>query len=203
MRLISAIEIFKDPRPPRNVAQPQISIHALCTVAGTGLGKVPVPRLFRPAGGDELLSQGYSHVFACVGHGEYGWKDADGGKLPDMAYQTCAFETQPPYRAFIGGDFGVFMLNAGAFEALEDSFNLVNVAIADKFQWVNITGNLPNVIVSDLVYHHDESALYAATYGRGIWRLKLGADEWRSLGQDAVPIDHGIPANPYSSAPQK
>ena len=117
-------------------------------------------------------AQGYSHVFGCLGHGEDAWKDADGGKLPDMAYQCCAFESNSPHRVFIGGDFGVFMGTPTGFQSLEQSAFLANAAVAASFQWTNITGNLPNVIVSDLKYHQRDACLYASTYGRGIWRLK-------------------------------
>jgi hypothetical protein len=37
--------------------------------------------------------------------------------------------------------------------------------------WFNISGNLPNVVVTDLVYHRKSRSLVAATYGRGIWWL--------------------------------
>jgi hypothetical protein len=33
--------------------------------------------------------------------------------------------------------------------------------------------NLPDVMVVDLVYHTGKKTLYAATYGRSIWRLPL------------------------------
>ncbi len=173
MRLISSIAIFTEPGKPRIAGQVTLSIHCLCTVAGTGLGSVPIPKLFRPqSGNDQRIDQGYSHVFGCLGRGEDGWKDADGGKLPDMAYQCCAFETNPPYRLFVGGDFGVFMGSPAGFQKLEQFVFDPNANAPDDFAWTNITGNLPNVIVSDLVYHHKEACLYASTYGRGIWRLK-------------------------------
>ncbi len=172
-RMITSIRIFTVPGPPSDPQQPQLATRALCTVAATGLGRVPVPRLFHPESGSGLMRQAYSHIFACLGHGEYGWKDADGGRLPDVTYRCCAFETRPPYRAFVGGDFGILMVDSRGFQALEQSFNLCNAPVADQFGWVNVSGNLPNVIVTGLVYHHGESALYAATYGRGIWRLNL------------------------------
>src|SRR5258708_5598597 len=40
-------------------------------------------------------------------------------------------------------------------------------------RWASVAGNMPNVVVSDLVYHHGDRILTAATYGRGIWRLDL------------------------------
>ena len=52
----------------------------------------------------------------------------------------------------------------------------------DNYEWVTISGNLPHVIVSDLVYHHQDRILTASTYGRGIWRLKLDEAGWKALG---------------------
>jgi len=39
--------------------------------------------------------------------------------------------------------------------------------------WMNLTKNLPNATVIDLVYHLKTKSLYAATYGRSIWRLRV------------------------------
>ena len=39
--------------------------------------------------------------------------------------------------------------------------------------WTNATGNLPNVMVVDLVFQTSTKQLFAATYGRSIWRLQL------------------------------
>jgi hypothetical protein len=38
---------------------------------------------------------------------------------------------------------------------------------------MNLTKNLPNATVIDLVYHLNDKSFFAATYGRSIWRLKL------------------------------
>jgi hypothetical protein len=43
----------------------------------------------------------------------------------------------------------------------------------DGMRWASIAGNMPNVVVSDLIFHHDDQILTAATYGRGIWRIKV------------------------------
>ena len=37
-----------------------------------------------------------------------------------------------------------------------------------------MSGNLPCVVVSDLVYHDKDRTLTAATYGRGVWRIRPG-----------------------------
>jgi hypothetical protein len=56
---------------------------------------------------------------------------------------------------YVGNDAGVFVLDSAAGT------------------WMNLTKNLPNAMVVDLVYHEKDAALSAATYGRSIWRLKL------------------------------
>jgi hypothetical protein len=103
-----------------------------------------------------LVDRGYSHVFVSKDDG-CSWRDVDQGYLPDLAYHAAVYETQMPYRVFVGGDMGVFVMQE----------------IGDESRWANITGNLPNVIVSDLVYHEADRVLTAATYGRGVWRMRL------------------------------
>jgi hypothetical protein len=39
--------------------------------------------------------------------------------------------------------------------------------------WKNLTRNLPNVPMVDLVYHERDRTLTAASYGRSLWRLKI------------------------------
>jgi hypothetical protein len=92
----------------------------------------------------------YAHVFESDDMGVT-WRPLDG--LPDMVYNALAFETREPYRLFVGGDSGVWM--------------------HDGMRWASVAGNMPNVVVSDLIFQHDDQYLYAATYGRGMWRLKV------------------------------
>ncbi len=92
----------------------------------------------------------YAHVFESDDMGQT-WRPLDG--LPDVVYNAIAFETRDPYRLFVGGDSGVWM--------------------HDGTSWASVAGNMPNVVVSDLIFHHSDQILTAATYGRGIWRLKV------------------------------
>jgi photosystem II stability/assembly factor-like uncharacterized protein len=117
------------------------------TVASTGMSNSGV----RLTSGEYLP---YGHVFRSYNGGEI-WEDIDAGALPNVAYFAAAYETHPPYRLFVASDLGVWAEIEG--------------------YWVHINGNLPNVVVSDLVYHHRDRTLTAATYGRGIWRMHLGA----------------------------
>ena len=136
--------------PARTITSIQVHPRSVrtvvATVASTGT-----------AGSGVALSSGkdlpYRHVFRSEDEGDY-WEDIDNGWFPNLALYAAAYETHPPYRLFVAGDVGVGLEKDGV--------------------WLNISGNLPNVVVSDLVYHHKDRTLTAATYGRGIWRLPCG-----------------------------
>ncbi|MGQ0648668.1 MAG: dockerin type I domain-containing protein [Gemmatimonadaceae bacterium] len=75
------------------------------------------------------------------------------GNLPDIPVNAVVF-TPNRSRIFVGTDIGVFeTTNGGA-------------------SWV-LTLGLPNVPVTDLVYHAASNRIIAGTYGRGIWSLAL------------------------------
>jgi photosystem II stability/assembly factor-like uncharacterized protein len=96
---------------------------------------------------------GTHHVFRSA-DGGLNWVDIDRGDLPDAPVQSIALPAAHPERVYICGDAGVFIS--------ED----------EGASWWNLTRNLPNVIVVDLVYHEDDRTLTAATYGRSIWQLQ-------------------------------
>ena len=98
----------------------------------------------------------YSHIFCSNDQGDI-WKDIDGGKLPNVVFNGLAIEARKPHRIFAGGDAGVW-------------------ASEGDGAWINISGNIPNAIISDLVYHAKDNILTAATYGRGIWRFAIPPD---------------------------
>lgn len=148
--------------PPRLITRiethPRTARTVVVTVASTGLPGAslrPTTKvqqaaepLFRKT--ETRFQKAYSNVFQSDDMGE-SWKDIDGGSLPNVVFYALAFETRQPYRLFAAGDAGVF--------------------VKEDDGWTPINGNLPNVVVSDLVYHHKDQILVAATYGRGIWRL--------------------------------
>ena len=81
--------------------------------------------------------------------------------MPDVPHRAAVFESHAPYRLFVANDCGVWMTE-------------------DLRHWVDLSRQLPNVVVNSLVYHHDDRILTVATYGRGIWRLHLpGKDRTR------------------------
>jgi photosystem II stability/assembly factor-like uncharacterized protein len=97
---------------------------------------------------------GHSHVF-CSRDAGSSWEDVDRGQLPDVPHHALLIRAEDPSQLFVGNDAGVFVLN-------------IKTGI-----WMSLTKNLPNAMVIDLVYHTKEQALFAATYGRSIWKLKL------------------------------
>ena len=97
---------------------------------------------------------GHSHVFRTE-DGGLSWEDVDLGQLPDVPHHVAVIRGDEPDKVYVGNDAGVFVLDTASGI------------------WMNLTKNLPNAMVVDLVYHDKTGTLNAATYGRSIWRLKL------------------------------
>ncbi|PYT05166.1 MAG: glycosyl hydrolase, partial [Acidobacteria bacterium] len=97
---------------------------------------------------------GHSHVFRSRDGGTT-WEDVDKKQLPDVPHHTALIRTDEPGKLYVGSDAGVFILDV------------------QSGGWSNLTKNLPNAMVIDLVYHLKDGTLSAATYGRSIWRIRL------------------------------
>lgn len=97
---------------------------------------------------------GNSHVFRSQDSGST-WTDIDRGKLPDAPHHALLMRAGVPDELYVCNDAGVYVTRDGGNT------------------WLNATLNLPNVMVVDLVLHDATKTLYAATYGRSIWRIKL------------------------------
>ena len=96
----------------------------------------------------------FSHVFLSADAGVT-WRDIDNRRLPNVPHQALAFQVDAPDSFYVGNDAGVFYTpDLGA-------------------TWVNVSRNLPNVMIVDLVYHEKDRTLTAATYGRSLWRVKV------------------------------
>jgi hypothetical protein len=93
------------------------------------------------------------HVFLSVDNGAT-WRAIDLAGVPKVACHAAVFRRNRPFTLYIANDCGVW-------------------ASDDFEKWMDVTGNMPNVLVSDLVYHDATRMLWASTYGRGIWRLPL------------------------------
>jgi photosystem II stability/assembly factor-like uncharacterized protein len=83
------------------------------------------------------------------------WEDIDQGRLPRVPHNGIAISSKAPNRVFVCSDVGVHVSEDGGDN------------------WSDITRNLPNVMVIDMVYHIHDNTLTAATYGRSLWRLGL------------------------------
>jgi len=97
---------------------------------------------------------GHKHVFRSNNGGRT-WEDVDRGQLPDVPHHSIAIPRNTPKTIYVCNDVGVF------------------VSLDGGTAWMNVTRNLPNVMVVDLVHHAKDGTLSAATYGRSIWRLKV------------------------------
>jgi photosystem II stability/assembly factor-like uncharacterized protein len=96
----------------------------------------------------------HSHVF-CSRDGGKTWEDVDKGQLPNVPHHAIVIRPDKPETVYVGNDAGVFVSH--------DSGST----------WENMTRNLPNVMVVDLVLHDKDGTLSAATYGRSLWRTRI------------------------------
>ena len=130
-------------------------------MAGPELPGVTITRLeSSPTNADVLFATianfGNSHVFRSDDGGAH-WHDVDGGRLPDVPHHAAVVSPDEPQTVFVANDAGIYVSrDLGA-------------------TWHNLRRNLPNTMFVDLVYHQGAGTLTTATYGRGIWRLKVRA----------------------------
>src|SRR5437667_4816155 len=97
---------------------------------------------------------GHSHLF-CSRDGGKTWEDVDNGQLPDVPHHAVVIRPDEPKTVYVGNDAGVF------------------VSHDTGITWMNMTRNLPNVMIVDLVLHEKDGTLSAATYGRSLWRTRI------------------------------
>jgi photosystem II stability/assembly factor-like uncharacterized protein len=101
-----------------------------------------------------VANSGNSHVFRSV-DGGLRWADIDRGALPDAPHHAVLVRPDNPAEVYVCSDAGVHMTSDGGAT------------------WRDATGNLPAVLVVDLVYQQQTKTLIAATYGRSLWQLRL------------------------------
>lgn len=97
---------------------------------------------------------GHTHVFRSRDGGDT-WEDVDKGQLPDVPHHVVMIRPDDLNRVYVGNDAGVFVMDV------------------KSGVWMNLTKNLPNATVIDMVYRQKDSTLFAATYGRSIWSLRM------------------------------
>src|SRR6266496_4825079 len=93
---------------------------------------------------------GHSHLFRSQDGGK-NWEDIDKGHLPDVPHHAVVIRPDAPKTVYVANDAGVFVSRNSAQN------------------WMNMTANLPNVMIIDLVLHEKDGTLIAATYGRSLW----------------------------------
>ncbi|HQQ78260.1 MAG TPA: PKD domain-containing protein [Thermoanaerobaculia bacterium] len=125
----------------------------------TGLPAAPVTRVVSvtPDGRSAYATfAGYlglpsKHVFRTTDAGVT-WTNIS-NNLPDVPILDIKVDPTDPTDIFLGSDVGVFRsTNGGA-------------------SWATFNAGLPNVPVYQLAFHPVTNDLWAATYGRGVWRV--------------------------------
>jgi photosystem II stability/assembly factor-like uncharacterized protein len=129
-----------------NMASPTLPGHTITRLAAT------------PGDADRVFAAvanfGHSHVFRSDDAGTT-WEDADNRQLPDVPHHSIAMRPDQPDTLYVCNDVGVF------------------VSTDAGLNWMNLSGNLPHVMMVDLVHHAADGTLSAASYGRSLWRLRV------------------------------
>jgi photosystem II stability/assembly factor-like uncharacterized protein len=101
-----------------------------------------------------LANFGHAHLFRSQDGGK-SWENIDKGHLPNVPHHAVVMRPDAPEIIYVANDVGVFFSR--------DSGRT----------WMNMSANLPNVNVVDLVFHEKDKTLTAATYGRSLWRTRV------------------------------
>ena len=133
----------------RIASHPADALHVLLAI-----GPNPPP----PVAG---VAFAYSHLYLSTDGGRT-WRNASpNGDLPNAPHNCVAFHADGT--PFVATDFGVY---GGGWSKEKKNYTY----------WRDLSGDLPNAFVMDLVVHSESGTLTAATYGRGLFRHKLGSD---------------------------
>ncbi len=102
--------------------------------------------------------------------------------LPNLPTHCIAHQDDSYYNTvYVGTDIGVYYSN--------DTLT----------SWLPYNTNLPNVIVSDLNINYTDSVIYAATFGRGVWKTELVIDTLSTVdvnGLNFESLNLGVYPNP-------
>jgi Sortilin, neurotensin receptor 3, len=105
-----------------------------------------------------------AHVLRTTDGGAH-WTDIS-GNLPFAPTQDVVVDPLNPNRVMVASDLGVFVANVASAGGQRPNV-----------RWLRLGDGLPLAPVNDLEYHAATNTLYAATYGRGIWSIKLDRDD--------------------------
>jgi len=104
----------------------------------------------------------HAHVLRSSDGGAH-WLDIS-GNLPGAPTQDVIVDPDNVNRVFVATDLGVFTANVAKVHAKAD---------ATQLKWHQLGKGLPRAPVNDIRFHQPTHTLYAATYGRSIWKLQL------------------------------
>ncbi|MBI4850749.1 MAG: putative Ig domain-containing protein [Acidobacteria bacterium] len=119
---------------------------------------------FNPERDDPARGLLAGHVFKSIDGGDTwvaigGKKGGFASDLPDVPVNALVLDPAKPGKIYVGTDVGVF-------ETTNDGATWSEVGEA----------TLPNVAVFDLKLNNLTNTLYAATYGRGVWKLQTSCE---------------------------
>ncbi len=97
------------------------------------------------------------HKIMYSAHGGQNWKPFAQG-LPEVPVYSFVYVKGTNDLLFVGTETGVYYRNAGMKE------------------WKTFAMGLPNVVVQELKLNYHEKTLYAATYGRGLWKVDISQE---------------------------
>jgi len=79
--------------------------------------------------------------------------------LPDFSALDLVWQNNANNGLYIGMNYGIYYID--------------DALITNNTDWESFNNLLPNVKISELEINYAENKLYAATYGRGVWRTPL------------------------------
>lgn len=102
--------------------------------------------------------------------------------LPNVAVNCIEFDKNLKEGLYIGTDIGIFYKDTAMAE------------------WELLNSNMPNVVVTDLKINYKNRLLYAATFGRGIWKsnIKINPKMIAPYATSIEPPDNATKIHPKS-----
>jgi photosystem II stability/assembly factor-like uncharacterized protein len=102
--------------------------------------------------------------------------------LPNVSINCLEYDKSSKEGLFIGTDIGTFYKDTS------------------MVTWELINSNMPNVVVTDLDINYKERILYAATFGRGIWKTPIKTNQKlvSPFTARVEPLDNAVKVQPNS-----
>ncbi|MFU8876445.1 WD40/YVTN/BNR-like repeat-containing protein, partial [Micromonospora sp. SL4-19] len=104
-----------------------------------------------------------AHVLRTIDGGAH-WTDIS-SNLPMAPTQDVIVDPLNPNRIIVASDLGVFMANVASAKSQHPNI-----------KWQRVGRGLPRAAVNAIHLHQSSNTLFAATYGRGIYKINLDRD---------------------------